>query len=233
MSVIKHKNQRVGVFIDAQNLYHSAKNLHHGRVNFGEVLATAVGERQLVRAIAYVITTESGEESSFFEALNKVGIETKTKDLQIFSSGSKKADWDVGLAIDAVKLASKLDVVVLASGDGDFVPLVEYLKMNGCQVEVITFGKSASGKLKEVTDDFIDLDDDPARYVMGHGTGRGPIVRTGSPRTAPTPRPFTAPVSSAPTVPGSMLPPKPQNERRERPQPPQQNKITKIIRKMR
>ena len=110
MSVIKHKNQRVGVFIDAQNLYHSAKNLHQGRVNFGEVLATAVGERQLVRAIAYVITTESGEESNFFDALNKVGIETKTKDLQIFSSGSKKADWDVGLAIDAVKLADKLGV---------------------------------------------------------------------------------------------------------------------------
>jgi uncharacterized LabA/DUF88 family protein len=167
MAIIKHKEQRVGVFIDAQNLYHSAKNLHRGRVNFGNVLEDALGDRQLVRAIAYVITTETGEENSFFDALNKIGIETKTKDLQIFSSGSKKADWDVGLAIDAVKLASKLDVVVLASGDGDFVPLVEYLKMNGCQVEVITFGKSASGKLKEAADDFVDLDENPGRYVMG------------------------------------------------------------------
>jgi uncharacterized LabA/DUF88 family protein len=166
MAVIKHKEQRVGVFLDAQNLYHSAKNLHHGRVNFDNVLTDALAGRQLVRAIAYVITTESGEEKTFFEALAKIGIETKTKDLQIFSSGSKKADWDVGLAIDAVKLASKLDVVVLASGDGDFIPLVEYLKMNGCQVEVITFGKSASGKLKEVADDFVDLDEDPHRYVM-------------------------------------------------------------------
>lgn len=175
MAIIKHKEQRVGVFIDAQNLYHSAKNLHHGRVNFDNVLKDAVGERQLVRAIAYVITTESGEESGFFDALNKIGIETKTKDLQIFSSGSKKADWDVGLAIDAVKLSAKLDVVVLASGDGDFVPLVEYLKMNGCQVEVVTFGKSASGKLKEVADDFIDLDENPSRYVLGsygHGSRR-------------------------------------------------------------
>ncbi len=173
MAIIKHKEQRVGVFLDAQNLYHSAKNLHRGRVNFDNVLKEAVKDRQLVRAIAYVITTESGEESGFFEALNKIGIETKTKDLQIFSSGSKKADWDVGLAIDAVKLASKLDVVVLASGDGDFVPLVEYLKMNGCQVEVITFGKSASGKLKEVADDFVDLDENPSRYVMGSYSGRG------------------------------------------------------------
>ena len=166
MSVIKHSNQRVGVFIDAQNLYHSAKNLHHGRVNFENVLADALADRQLVRAIAYVITTESGEEKNFFDALAKIGIETKTKDLQIFSSGSKKADWDVGLAIDAVKLADKLDVVVLASGDGDFVPLVEYLKMSGCQVEVITFGKSASGKLKEAADDFVDMDTDVSRYVM-------------------------------------------------------------------
>lgn len=167
MSVIKQKEQRVGIFIDAQNLYHSAKNLHHGKVNFVNVLQDALAGRHLVRAIAYVITTESGEEENFFEALNKIGIETKTKDLQIFSSGSKKGDWDVGLAIDAVKLAPKLDVVVLASGDGDFVPLVEYLKMQGCQVEVITFGKSASGKLKEATDDFVDLDSDPGRYVLG------------------------------------------------------------------
>jgi uncharacterized LabA/DUF88 family protein len=173
MTVIKHKEQRVGVFIDAQNLYHSAKNLHHGRVNFENVLMDALADRQLVRAIAYVITTESGEEKSFFEALAKIGIETKTKDLQIFSSGSKKADWDVGLAIDAVKLAAKLDVVVLASGDGDFVPLVEYLKMNGCQVEVITFGKSASGKLREVADDFVDMDEDVRRYVMGSSNHGG------------------------------------------------------------
>lgn len=174
MAIIKHKEQRVGIFIDAQNLYHSAKNLHRGRVNFGNVLEDALAGRQLVRAIAYVITTETGEESGFFDALNKIGIETKTKDLQIFSSGSKKADWDVGLAIDAVKLASKLDVVVLASGDGDFVPLVEYLKMNGCQVEVITFGKSASGKLKEAADDFVDLDENPGRYVLGSHSGYGP-----------------------------------------------------------
>lgn len=242
MSVIKHKNQRVGVFIDAQNLYHSAKNLHHGRVNFGEVLANAVGERQLVRAIAYVITTESGEESSFFDALNKVGIETKTKDLQIFSSGSKKADWDVGLAIDAVKLASKLDVVVLASGDGDFVPLVEYLKMNGCQVEVITFGKSASGKLKEVADDFIDLDENPSLYVMGHGGANRGYDKKRGPEQSPSPR--TAQTNNAPTVAGAMLPPKPQSQRpqsqQKGPHAPksaqgnqQQNKITKIIRKMR
>lgn len=173
MSVIKHRDQRVGVFIDTQNLYHSAKNLYHSKVNFAQVVQDAVGDRSLIRAVAYVITTESGEEQGFFDALKKVGIETKTKDLQIFSSGSKKADWDVGLAIDAVKLAPKLDAVVIVSGDGDFLPLVTYLQENqGCQVEAVTFGKSASMKLKEAVDDFLDLDEDPSRYLIGFRGGK-------------------------------------------------------------
>src|SRR3989344_4978159 len=120
MTIVKHKEQRVGVFIDTQNLYHSAKNLYHAKVNFGKVVDEVVAGRQLIRAIAYVIKTESGDEKNFFDALQKAGIETKVKDLQIFADGAKKADWDVGLAIDAVKLAPKLDTIVLATGDGDF-----------------------------------------------------------------------------------------------------------------
>lgn len=168
MPVIKHSAQRVGVFIDTQNLYHSAKHLYKARVNFGNVLNDALGGRILVRAIAYVIKTDTGEESSFFEALTKIGIETKVKDLQIFSDGAKKADWDVGMAIDAVKLAPKLDTVILVTGDGDFVPLIEYLDMNeGCQVEVVSFGKSSSAKLKEAAHAFTDLCVDPKRYLIG------------------------------------------------------------------
>lgn len=167
MAVIKHKEQRVGVFIDTQNLYHSAKNLYKARVNFGAVVKEAVSGRALIRAVAYVITTESGEERGFFDALTKLGIETKTKDLQIFFGGAKKADWDVGLAIDAIAMAPKLDAVVLATGDGDFVPLVEYLQLHeGCQVEVISFGRSASARLKEAADDFIDMCDDPRKYLI-------------------------------------------------------------------
>ncbi len=165
MSIIKHRNQRVGVFIDAQNLYHSAKNLYKAKVNFGAILDEAVAERNLIRAIAYVITTESGEEKNFFEALEKLGIEAKTKDLQIFYGGAKKADWDVGVAVDAIRMAPKLDAVVLVSGDGDFVPLVEYLKTM-TQVEVMAFGKSTSLKLKEAADHFTDFCEDPRRYLI-------------------------------------------------------------------
>ncbi len=167
MTVIKHKEQRVGVFIDTQNLYHCARNLYQARVNFGAVLKDAVAGRALVRAVAYVITTEAGDEKNFFEALTKLGIETKTKDLQIFHTGTKKGDWDVGLTVDAIKMSPRLDTVIIVSGDGDFVPLVEYLQTSGVQVEVVSFGKSTSGKLREVVDDFLDLGENPRKYLMG------------------------------------------------------------------
>ncbi|OGI76018.1 hypothetical protein A3C67_01460 [Candidatus Nomurabacteria bacterium RIFCSPHIGHO2_02_FULL_42_19] len=168
MTVIKHKEQRVGVFIDTQNLYHSARNLYKARVNFGAVLKDAVAGRKLVRAVAYVITTEAGDEKNFFEALEKLGIETKTKDLQVFSSGTKKGDWDVGLTVDVMKMANRLDTVVIVSGDGDFIPLVKYLQHHtGTQVEVVSFGKSTSGKLREAADDFLDLSENPRKYLMG------------------------------------------------------------------
>lgn len=167
MTVIKHKEQRVGVFIDTQNLYHSARNLYKGRVNFGVVLKDAVAGRKLVRAVAYVITTEAGDEKNFFEALEKLGIETKTKDLQVFHSGTKKGDWDVGLTVDAIKMAPRLDSVVIISGDGDYIPLVEYLQTMGVQVEVVSFGKSTSTNLREACDDFLDLSENPRKYIIG------------------------------------------------------------------
>ena len=168
MGIIRHPEQRVAILIDTQNLYHSAKNLYKSKVNFAAVVKAALGERKLIRALSYVVNTEGGEENAFFEALEKVGIEIKTKDLQIFYCGDKKADWDVGLAIDAIKLANKVDAIILASGDGDFVPLVEYVKNQGCQVEVITFGRSASSRLRETVDDFIDMDENPHEFLMGY-----------------------------------------------------------------
>jgi len=167
MSVIKHKEQRVGVLIDVQNMYHSAKNLFKARVDFREILRTAVAGRKLVRAIAYVVTTESGEEKAFLEALGKLGIEIRSKELQIFPGGMKKADWDIGMAMDAIKLSNLCDAIVLVTGDGDFIPLLEYLKGAwGGQVEIIAFGKSASTRLKEAADDFIDLCKDSKKYLI-------------------------------------------------------------------
>ncbi len=166
MPIIKHKEQRLGILIDVQNLYHSAKHLYKAKADFKEILKTAVAGRKLIRAIAYAISTETGEEKAFCEALVKFGIEVKTKDLQIFAGGMKKGDWDVGIAVDAIQLSKQLDVIVLISGDGDFVPLIDYLKRQGTQAEVIAFAKSASARLKEVADDFIDLGENQEKYLI-------------------------------------------------------------------
>ena len=164
---LKHPEQRVGVFIDVQNLYYSAKNLHGRKVNFGNIVKEAVAGRKLIRAIAYVVRTESKDEQPFFEALYNLGIETREKDLQIFSTGMKKADWDVGLAVDAIRLSSSLDAIILVSGDGDYLPLVEYLqKSSGKQVEVVAFGETASHTLLEEADDFIDLSAEKEKFLI-------------------------------------------------------------------
>lgn len=154
----QHQAQRVGVFVDIQNMYYSAKNLYDAKVNFAKVLETAVGPRELVRAMAYVVRGPQSEDDNFFSALTKIGFETKTKELQVFMGGTKKGDWDVGICMDAIRMAGKLDVVVLVSGDGDFVPLVSYLKYSqGCIVEVMAFSRTASASLKEEADLFTDL----------------------------------------------------------------------------
>ena len=162
----RNPNQRVGVFVDVQNMYYSAKNLYGRRVNFSQILNTAVEGRQLIRAIAYVIKASMPEEQSFFDALEKAGFEVKSKEVQIFPGGVKKGDWDVGIALDMIRLAPRLDALILVSGDGDYVPLVEYLKNQGHRVEVIAFGKSTSAKLIAEVDDFTDMDEDHGKFVF-------------------------------------------------------------------
>ena len=164
--MLKPKEQRVGVLIDVQNLYHSAKNLYQARVNFREVLKEAIAGRKLIRAFAYVVRTKTGEEKAFLDALIRLGIETRERDLQEFYGGAKKADWDVGITVDAIRISPGLDVVVLVSGDGDFIPLVEYLKNQGKRVEIIAFGKTTSFRIKEVADEFIDLDKRLSKFLL-------------------------------------------------------------------
>ena len=173
---MKYKEQRVGVFIDVQNLYHSAKHLFQARVNFKELVRNLVAGRRLIRAIAYVVQAEGlltspevgasivpkGREAAFFDALKQAGIELRMKDIQIFPGGMKKADWDVGMAVDAIRMSDFLDAVILVSGDSDFVPLIDYLKWGkGRVVEVAAFTRSASSKVKEVADEFIGIEDLP------------------------------------------------------------------------
>ncbi|WKZ24742.1 MAG: NYN domain-containing protein [Patescibacteria group bacterium] len=165
--MIKHKDQRVGVLVDVSNMYHSAKNLYKRRVNFKEILKEVVAGRKLIRATAYVIRAENEEENNFFEALSQLGFEVVIKDLQVFHGGAKKGDWDVGITVDAVKLGQKLDVIVLVTGDGDYLPLVSYLQnTTGCLVEVAAFRQTTSSRLIEEADDFINLSDS-RKFLIG------------------------------------------------------------------
>lgn len=174
----RNKNQRVGIFIDIQNLYHSAKNLYHARVNYRELIKELTAGRQLIRTIGYVVKTDAvlgdgqvgsrdgqralSPEASFFDALTKSGVELRMKDIQVFPDGTKKADWDVGMAVDAIRMADFLDVIILVTGDGDYIPLVDYLKWGlGRGVEVAAFGRNTSAKLKDVADNFVDLESLP------------------------------------------------------------------------
>jgi len=162
-----YQKQRVGVFVDVQNLYYSAKYMYKSKVNFKTILDIAVRGRHLIRAIAYVIKADVKDEGNFFEALKSLGYEVKAKDLQVFFGGAKKGDWDIGIAMDTIELAPKLDAVVLVSGDGDFVPLLQHLKHAlGCYVEVIAFGKSSSQKLIEEADNYTDLDLTPEKILI-------------------------------------------------------------------
>lgn len=162
-----YKEQRVGVFVDVQNLYYSARFIYKTKVNFLSILNEAVRGRNLIRAIAYVIKADVKDEENFFEALKSFGYEVRAKDLQVFYGGAKKGDWDVGIAMDMIELAPKLDAVVLVSGDGDFVPLIKHVKHAlGCFIEVIAFGKSCSQKLIEEADNFIDIDEEPTKFLI-------------------------------------------------------------------
>lgn len=164
--MIKHLDQRVGVFVDVQNMYYSAKNLYDRHVNFANVLKDAVAGRKLIRATAYTVKAQVPDERHFFDALRAQGFEVKAKDLQVFPGGVKKGDWDVGISVDAIKISRQLDVVVLVTGDGDFLPLVEYLQYHGILVESMAFGRTASSRLVERSDDFFDLSSNTRRYLM-------------------------------------------------------------------
>ncbi len=164
----QHKNQRVALFVDVQNMYYSAKQLYKSKVDFGKILKDGIAGRELIRAFAYAISADVGKEEDFFNALSRIGYEVKLKDLQIFYGGAKKGDWDVGIAMDVLRMSEKVDTIVLVSGDGDFKELLEYVKARGCRAEVMAFSKTASSKIKNEADMFTDLGE-TKKYLIKDG----------------------------------------------------------------
>ncbi|MFD1563672.1 NYN domain-containing protein [Haloarchaeobius amylolyticus] len=161
-----HPGQRVAVLVDAQNLYHTAQSLHSRNIDYSALLEKAVQDRQLTRAIAYVIRAEAPEEESFFEALVDIGFEPKIKDIKTFADGTKKADWDVGMSLDAVTLANHVDTIVLCTGDGDFSRLCSHLRHEGVRVEVMAFESSTAEELIDAADSFLDLEERHETFLL-------------------------------------------------------------------
>ncbi len=161
-----HPNQRVAVLADAQNLYHTAQSIYSRNIDYSSLLEKAVQGRELTRAIAYVIRADSPEEERFFEALIDIGFETKIKAIKTFGDGSKKADWDVGMSLDAVTLASHIDTIVLCTGDGDFSRLCSHLRHEGVRVEVMSFEESTAEELIAAADSYIDMSEREETFLL-------------------------------------------------------------------
>jgi uncharacterized LabA/DUF88 family protein len=156
---VTYPAQRIGVLVDVQNMFYSAYDCFRGRLNYKKLLDAAAGGRQVVRAIAYAMR-DGNNQSSFFTMLREVGFELRTKEPRVRPDGTRKGGWDIGIAIEAVKLAPRLDVVALVSGDGDFVDLVHALRAAGVRVEVYAFERSAGRELRDAADVFVPIGED-------------------------------------------------------------------------
>ncbi len=150
--------ERVGVFVDVQNIFYAAKQFN-ARLDFEKLLRTSAGNRRLIRAIAYVVQSPEVDQSGFITMLQQKSYEVKRKNLRLRSDGSAKGDWDMGMAIDIIDLAKRLDVVVLVSGDGDFVSLVNLIKTVGPKVEVYSFLHNTARDLIQAADEHFPIDD--------------------------------------------------------------------------
>jgi len=151
---------RVGVFVDVQNMFYAAKDRYGRRVDYIKLLDLIVGPRYLMGAYAYVVQIPEIDQAPFLSLLEHNGYTIKSKDLRLRGDGSAKGDWDVGIAVDVVSMLGSLDVVILASGDGDFCPLAELIKQQDKRVEVVAFEHNTSMDLQQIADQFFPIGDE-------------------------------------------------------------------------
>lgn len=159
------EEQRIAVLIDMQNLFYSALSIYKKKLNFETLLPVITRGRRLTRAIAYIVQTPEIDQTKFMDFLISLGVEIKSKKLKVRPDGSAKGDWDMGLAIDAINIAPKVDAIALVTGDGDFVALVEKLKAMGIRVEVYSFPSSTAEELRLSADYYHALDAEVLRFA--------------------------------------------------------------------
>jgi uncharacterized LabA/DUF88 family protein len=151
------KKEKIALFVDSQNLYYSARMGYAAKVNYEKLLRLITGNRNLVKAYAYIVQPPDGDVRPFATSLEHIGYIVKTKDVRTRANGSAKANWDMGIALDILGMLDAVDTIVLASGDGDFVPLVDFIKSKNKRVEIFAFPENTAYDLKEKADRFEPL----------------------------------------------------------------------------
>jgi len=154
------KRQRVAVFVDVQNMYHSAKKTYGRNLSYAKMLRSCVRNRRLIRSLAYVIDREGVDQVSFLDHLRYCGFEVRKREVIERMDGSRKAEWELGIAVDMIRMADKVDVVIIVSGNGVFADVVPLLKTRGVKVECCAFRESMSDQLMRSVDQYHLLTED-------------------------------------------------------------------------
>ncbi|KAA3612795.1 MAG: NYN domain-containing protein [Planctomycetota bacterium] len=148
------KRQRVAVFVDVQNMYHSAKKTYGRNLSYAKMLRACVRSRRLIRATAYVIEREGIDQVSFLDHLRYCGFEVRKREVIERMDGSRKAEWELGIATDMLRIADKVDVIIIVSGNGVFADVVPLLQTQGVKVECCAFRESMSDLLIRAVDHY-------------------------------------------------------------------------------
>jgi len=154
--------QRIAILVDGQNIYLAAR-ARGAKPDYGAIIKSMMS-REIVRAIIYIVLAGGVDQSKFIHAVEMLGYEVKSKEPRRLPDGSIKADWDMQIAIDALALADKVDVMVILTGDSDFVPLVHALKSKGVKVEIMSFPETTGKELISAADKYVEITDEMLIY---------------------------------------------------------------------
>jgi uncharacterized LabA/DUF88 family protein len=170
--------QTVALFVDVANLFYAARD-HGAEVDYAELIASATKDRELLRAYAYTgLDPENEAQKRFHDHLRSLGYRVVAKEVRRFADGGMKANIDIELVVDLLRLAPRLDVAVIASGDGDFAAAIRAVQETGVRVEVTGVRASTSIDLRETADAFLPLAEGNARRGRRAPSAEAPAKET-------------------------------------------------------
>ena len=151
--------EKVNIFVDVQNIYYTTKQIHNSHFDYNAFWKEVTSKREVVKAIAYGIDRGDEKQKQFQNILRGIGFELKLKPYIQRSDGSAKGDWDVGITIDVLEHAKDADIVVLASGDGDFDLLLSKIRNDfGVSAEVYGVADLTARSLINSASKFIPIE---------------------------------------------------------------------------